>query len=36
MLYEEDIILHGSTIVDSDGLLHGKYKSNRALKGLVK
>ena len=26
MLYEEDVILHGSTIADSEGLLHGKYK----------
>ena len=32
MLYEEDIILHGSTIVDSDGLLHGKYKSKHKSK----
>ena len=26
MLYEEDVILHGSTIADSEGLLHGKTK----------
>ena len=32
MLYEEDIILHGSTIVDSDGLLHGKFKSKHKSK----
>ena len=32
MLKEEDIILHGSTIVDSDGLLHGKYKSKHKSK----
>ena len=32
MLYEEDIILHGSTIVDSEGLLHGKYKSKHKSK----
>ena len=32
MLYEEDIILHGSTIADSEGLLHGKYKSKHKSK----
>ena len=32
MLYEEDIILHGSTIADSEGLLHGKYKSKHRSK----
>ena len=32
MLKEEDIILHGSTIVDSEGLLHGKYKSKHKSK----
>ena len=32
MLYEEDIILHGSTIADSDGLLHGKFKSKHKSK----
>ena len=32
MLYEEDIVLHGSTIVDSEGLLHGKYKSKHKSK----
>lgn len=32
MLYEEDVILHGSTIADSDGLLHGKYKSKHKSK----
>ena len=32
MLYEEDIVLHGSTIADSEGLLHGKYKSKHKSK----
>ena len=32
MLKEEDIILHGSTIADSEGLLHGKYKSKHKSK----
>ena len=32
MIYEEDIILHGSTIADSEGLLHGKYKSKHKSK----
>ena len=32
MLYEEDIILHGATIADSEGLLHGKYKSKHKSK----
>ena len=32
MLYEEDIILHGSTIADSEGLLHAKYKSKHKSK----
>ena len=32
MLYEEDIILHGSTISDSEGLLHAKYKSKHKSK----
>ena len=32
MLYEEDIILHGSTIVESDGLLHAKFKSKHKSK----
>ena len=32
MLYEEDIILHGSTIAESEGLLHGKYKSKHKSK----
>ena len=32
MLHEEDIILHGSTIADSEGLLHGKYKSKHKSK----
>ena len=32
MLYEEDIILHGSKIVESDGLLHAKFKSKHKSK----
>ena len=32
MLKEEDIILHGSTIADSDGLLHAKFKSKHKSK----
>ena len=32
MLKEEDIILHGSTISDSEGLLHAKYKSKHKSK----
>jgi hypothetical protein len=32
MLHEEDIILHGSTIADSEGLLHGKYESKHKSK----
>ena len=32
MLYEEDVILHGATIADSEGLLHGKYKSKHKSK----
>ena len=32
MLYEEDIVLHGSSIVDSNGLLHGKITSKNKSK----
>ena len=32
MLKEEDIILHGSSIVDSNGLLHGKIASKNKSK----
>ena len=32
MLKEEDIVLHGSSIVDSNGLLHGKIASKNKSK----